>query len=295
MKLRKRCISYCTLKSYYTFKINWDINDKLVLTFTRGANSVMNKYFNNIIRVLSNFLYNLNYEINKTEYDKSGEIELFHKLREEYYEMKTFKHDYTNILCSISAYIQDNDIKGLEQYFNSKILNIDFINDSKLVSIGSLSNLKVKELRGMILSKIILAQKNGIDVKINIPKEIEEINSIGIITVTRCLGILIDNAIEAAEKCSEPDVSISILKGYEDINCIVSNNFIGNDINIHDIYKKGVTSKGKDRGLGLYIIKKLLAYEENVLLHSEIDNDIFIQELVLLNTNKEIVVNEICS
>lgn len=37
-----------------------------------------------------------------------------------YLEMRKFKHDYINILSSIAGYICDEDMKGLEDYFNKK-------------------------------------------------------------------------------------------------------------------------------------------------------------------------------
>jgi Predicted signal transduction protein with a C-terminal ATPase domain len=64
-------------------------------------------------------------------------------------------------------------------------------------NIDMLSNLKITGLKGLISSKILDSQAKGIKAKIEMFEDISE-NSAGIIDICRIIGILMDNAIEAA-------------------------------------------------------------------------------------------------
>ena len=38
-----------------------------------------------------------------------------------YSSLRSFKHDYSNIMLSMSGYIESNDMEGLSDYFNKEI------------------------------------------------------------------------------------------------------------------------------------------------------------------------------
>lgn len=51
-------------------------------------------------------------------------------------------------------------------------------------------------------------------------------------------------------------------------------------INVNDILKKGYSSKGDNREIGLYNVKEILNEKyPNILLNTYIEEDIFIQDL----------------
>ena len=39
-----------------------------------------------------------------------------------YSSLRSFKHDYSNIMLSMSGYIEANDMDGLKEYFDKEIL-----------------------------------------------------------------------------------------------------------------------------------------------------------------------------
>ena len=61
----------------------------------------------------------------------------------------------------------------------------------------------------------------------------------------------------------------------------ISNSFSNTGLKIEDIYKKGVSSKGENRGLGLYKVKDILSRYPKVSRDTQITNDIFMQKLVI--------------
>src|SRR5690606_16023194 len=66
-------------------------------------------------------------------------------LEQLYTNMQKFRHDYINILLSMSEYIRSRDIDKLEQYFDNNIMPISMHMKSNSYKLGSLHNLKIQE------------------------------------------------------------------------------------------------------------------------------------------------------
>ena len=78
-----------------------------------------------------------------------------------------------------------------------------------------------------------------------------------------------------------------ILVSYDVINKINKNKIIySGNIDINQINKKGYSSKGKNRGLGLHIINRLLKNDDALSLTQYIHKDKFISILTIKNPSK---------
>lgn len=196
-----------------------------------------------------------------------------------YGETRRFKHDYMNMISSLSDYINNKNQEELKEFFNNNIMHMDKEVSWNNSNIDKLKYIKVHGLKGLISSKLINAITQGIDVKVNI---IEDINSINMDTLDLCriIGILLDNAIEASGECKLPKLQFTIVEK-KDCTCIaIENNFFGQNPILHKIFKKGYSTKGPDRGLGLYNVKELIDQKyTNVCFNTAIENNMFTQEL----------------
>ena len=97
---------------------------------------------------------------------------------------------------------------------------------------------------------------------------------------TKVLGILLDNAIEAAKECNEKTINIIIRKDFN-INrqlVIVENTYTNKNIDTEKIYEKGFTSKQNNTGLGLWEIRQILKKNNNLNLFTTKNNDFFSQQ-----------------
>lgn len=207
-------------------------------------------------------------------------------LEKMYTEMREFRHDYLNVLSSFAGYIDNEDMDGLKKHFNDKILPFSNGIQSKDFKISLLKNIKIPELKGIVSSKIIRAQELNIDVVIDIPEPIEEIN-MDIIDLTRCMGILLDNAIEAAEKTDKQYVMTAIADREEYIIIEVENSCNKDVQTIDKMFEKGFSTKGENRGIGLSNLKEILKeYKENVYVETLIKDNKFKQCLKIIKSIK---------
>lgn len=63
--------------------------------------------------------------------------------------------------------------------------------------LNGIENLKVREIKGLITTKILQAQENNIEITVEVADEITQID-MDAIQLSRVLGIIMDNAIEAS-------------------------------------------------------------------------------------------------
>lgn len=202
------------------------------------------------------------------------------KLEVLYTDMRKFRHDYTNILSSMYSFIEENDMCGLKKYFNEKIQPLNQKMNSNNYKLGVLKNVHLPEVKGLLSSKIIKAQELGLDTFIDISEPIDEIN-IDIIELVRSIGIIMDNAIEAALSSEDKRICLGLIKKNQSVIIVVSNSFSGDIPPISMLFKQGFSTKGENRGLGLSNLKEILSKYRNVTLDTFIKNELFFQEITV--------------
>jgi two-component system sensor histidine kinase AgrC len=134
-------------------------------------------------------------------------------------------------------------------------------------------NISNAAILGVIASKYEVALSKNINFNIIANDKIEEI-CCEILLLCEFLGIMIDNAIEAAEKSKLKFVSIKIEENEDEMIFQIENSF-EQEPDINKIFKKGFSTKGKGRGLGLWYIKSKLTKEKNIFLNTSINGDYF--------------------
>lgn len=218
-------------------------------------------------------------EIKNKQVQMQNLQEYTNNLERLYSEMRSFRHDYINIISSMIGYMDNNDMEGLKKHFYDNIIPLSSGMENNNFKIGNLKNIEIPEVKGLLSSKLIRAQEIGIDVNIDITEKIDEIK-VNIIDATRALGILLDNAIEAAQECEKPKIEIGFVKIYETLLIVIKNNCISPP-KTFELNKRGFSTKGENRGLGLSNLREVIDKYDNVFLETDIEEKEFIQKLTL--------------
>jgi len=203
------------------------------------------------------------------EYNKSLEIL--------YDNVKGFKHDFDNIVSTLDGFIQNNDMDGLKIYFN------DIKKDCKITNNLSILNPRIINNPGiysLLNNKYFKAINLGINFDIEYFLDLNKID-INLYEFSRILGILIDNAIEEAEKCNEKIVKISFIRENRNNRAIIciQNTYLNKDINIEKIFDKGESSKENHSGIGLWEVRNYVKKSKNLDLFTSTTDKFFKQEL----------------
>lgn len=196
--------------------------------------------------------------------------------------LRGFRHDFSNTLHSISGFIALNDMQGLKEYFNN--LKSDYSSVSSL-SLANSTIIKNPPIYGLIVSKFYIAESKGINVNLDIATD--TLNSkMRIYDLTKILGIFMDNAIEAAEKTEDKIINLKMREDGSVYTIEISNSYSG-EINIQEIFKKGFSSKGADRGLGLWEVKIITDKSKSVSLKTQVKDNMFSQ-ILCIEQNKKV-------
>jgi two-component system sensor histidine kinase AgrC len=192
-----------------------------------------------------------------------------------YDEIKGFKHDMNNIVQTLGGYIENSDINGLQKYYsdfkkdyikinNNEILNSNMINDPGIYN--------------LINSKYQKAVNNNINVSLELFFDFTKLN-FSIYEFSRILGILLDNAIEAAKDSEEKQINIMFRKSSQNNVQIFSieNTYCDKNVNTEKIFEKGLSGKSNHSGIGLWEVKQILKRHKNIDLITE-KNDIYFKQ-----------------
>lgn len=208
------------------------------------------------------------------------------KLEELYNSMRSFKHDYVNLLATMSGYMEENNMKELKSYFYQEILPISHSfseNNSRLSSLSFIENL---ELKGLLSSKLIRAMELGLHVELEISKPVSAF-SMRPVDLALVMGIFLDNAIEAAENTDEKLIRFAVITAPEYLRFLLQNSSLPPECPISRLTEWGVSTKGKHRGIGLYNARTILDAYPQVQWDFHHENTRFTQALTIFSTAKE--------
>lgn len=214
----------------------------------------------------------------RTQQEKQSLEEYMRKLEDLYQDMRIFRHDYINILSTMTYYIDNNEMEHLKEYFQFKILPTSRKLAGKDAVIGKLSNIKLLELKGILYVKLITAMNQDLNITLEIQDEINNI-SMEMIDLATVLGALMDNAIEAAKTSTSQNLVILLIDSFDSVTIVISNAASETDIKLDRIYGKNITSKPGHSGLGLYSVSRILAKYNNIIHSTNFENNIFTQKL----------------
>lgn len=197
--------------------------------------------------------------------------------------MRKFKHDYVNILTTMSSYIYDDDMEGLRQYFDQYIVPLKENINYQQYQLFGMDKVNIMPLKGLLTSKIIATQEAKIILKIDVADEINEDDiKMDIIDYCRMMGIVWDNAIEASSEVASSEIQAALMKTEESLIFVISNTCNQNMPSIAELYQENFSSKGKDRGIGLSNLHELSKKYSNVFLDTSIQSNTFIQKIEIL-------------
>jgi len=193
--------------------------------------------------------------------------------------IRTFKHDSDNMIQALGGYIETNDMKGLKKYYSQIIKTASRTNNLSLLNPSTINNPAIYSL---LTSKYFTAKDFEIDIEnFEVFVDFQELEKhINIIELVRILGILLDNAIEAAKEADEKILNLSIRNEQNRNRYILrlSNTYKDKDVDTERIYEKGFSSKGKNRGLGLWEVRNFIKKSKNLNLYTTKDVKYFTQQ-----------------
>ncbi len=203
-----------------------------------------------------------------------------HNLEGMYNGLRSFKHDYVNILLSMADYIENCDMEELKNFFKNEIFPTKNLIDQGDYKLNQLGNIGMLEIKSLLSAKMIYAHESGIDVTIDIPDKVDSF-PMDTVDLARILGIFLDNAIEAALETEQPQAGLNIIQHETGVSIMISNRYQDSGIMLHQLKQKGCSTKTGHQGIGLSNAQKIISTYSNVLLETTMQCGCFTQHMEL--------------
>ena len=183
-------------------------------------------------------------------------------------------------LASFKLYIDNKDVDGLTKYYYDELLELNdhLLHQDRLA--GSLQNIMLDEVKSILLYKGVIAIQHGIDLSIEATEPIEGLGVSSAI-VCQILGILLDNAIEAAVETDEKQLRIAVVKNQGSKSFIVKNSWKRQEIPLDKLFELGFTTKEKGSGIGLSRVRGYTESIKRLYLETVLADESFTQILTV--------------
>jgi len=220
-----------------------------------------------IILFLLFFLYNLIYmsttakalEVKKRL--EKTELELLHanSMVRITNDLRGFRHDFANYVSSINGFVLEKDLPGLEAYMQK--LSVQVVT-SQTVEIAAAVK-EIPALYGILLEKIFRAEIKRVHLNVCILANEIDLKHCSDLDYSRMVGILLDNALEAAEESTRRTIEFSIrAKNGKPLETMIINS-CNKEIDIDRIFEQGYSTKDNPSGEGLHQIRLIQEKYQN--------------------------------
>jgi len=201
------------------------------------------------------------------------------EIEEQQIAIRKFKHDQQNLFTTMDIFIREKDWDGMSQFY-TKVRDAYATIAKDESALEGLDKIKVREVKNILIAKILMAQNLGLDIKVEIEDEIDEI-SVEPVALVRMLGIILDNAIEEVQHLGVGQLLISCNKIEGAVKFVVQNTCRADLPPIQQLRQPEFSTKGKGRGFGLSNLYEQINSFPNATLRTDINDGNFTQTLII--------------
>ena len=224
--------------------------------------------------------YEKKMELKQKKFEQRQMEQYMDKIQDLYAELKGFRHDFGNIITSLNLAIEERDLEDIKR-IKRDVLEECYGELQKEEYTGfDLGNIRDSALRSILSRGWIYAEKLGVKLTFETGEVIEKL-PMRLLDLVRTVGILVNNAIEAANSSVEKEVHIAVFNMPNGVHLIVQNSIADQPIDWNKLFDKGFSTKGDRRGMGLGIVKDIVEGYSSVFLETELINGKFTQTLVV--------------
>lgn len=188
-------------------------------------------------------------------------------------ELSRFRHNYGNVLAALRGHADSGDFEELQVYIDELCQKQ---NMALLTNREKLSEIKIGAVAGLFAAKMLMADNARVTFNLSVNGQLTSVR-MPVMELCEILGILLDNAVEAA-MISPGRYVRADLEVRADGAVFRIENSADRKPRIPRMSEKGYTTKENGSGMGLYIAETILQKYPASSLNTFADDERVVQE-----------------
>ncbi len=197
-------------------------------------------------------------------------------------EVRHFRHDFKNMMAGASLQAEEGNLAAVRKFISGVTDDFERQVGKQIFQIAQMGNIRITELKGLLILKMTEAQEKQLPFRLEVPNPFCD-PGMSERDLCRAVGILLDNALEAAEAEDNGAVTAVLYDDGEFIRIIIRNT-AAETVPVSRIWEDGYSTKGQGRGNGLSSFRQIVNRYDQAASCTRQENGSFIQELIIQKT-----------
>ena len=222
------------------------------------------------------------YIIQDVQYLRQRRLNTLYEYQRNAYEavlgnQRRFRHNILNMLYGFEGTILSDDTGEIRRYYEQLIEKCALVNNDNVLALRRVTQ---PALNGLLLRVLDHARERSIPLQLHAEEGLNPCRRINAVDLCQIVGVLADNALEAAEKAEirYVGISLSALAG-GGMELLVRNTYVG-EVHIEQLRREDSAPNG-ERGHGLPSCYAILRKNKNVFLNFHVSGQYVEVQLLL--------------
>ncbi|TWW12468.1 ATPase [Dellaglioa algida] len=203
------------------------------------------------------------------------------ELEEKQQQTIKFRHDYKNLLLSFKEIVSSGqNFKMVEQIEELEHYSDKYLSKDKF-DYKAFYNIHDSFIKSILIAKFHRARELNIQCHLECVTPVDGV-PIPTFDCVRILGILLDNAMEAAVESTDKIIDLMIYQDDSQIEFLIKNTYKNSDISMDKLQNRGLTTKEGHSGLGLNTIHEYNQKYPNIFVQYQRKNLLFSTQIILI-------------
>ncbi|MCI8745997.1 MAG: sensor histidine kinase [Lachnospiraceae bacterium] len=192
-------------------------------------------------------------------------------------ELRRFRHDFRNMTAGMYLQVKEGDMDAVQSFIQEMTEDFDRQAGDQIRLLNQLANVHMVEIKGLLLEKLARMQKEEIHCELEVLRPFER-TRMRSTDLCRCLGILMDNAVDEVRGKENAKIHLMI-SSQDGCTTFRIKNTMYHGVDFQKLGTAGYTTKGEGRGIGLESYQRILGRYDFVFPFTAIQDGCFVQEL----------------